>query len=109
MNTVIKILFMILCAIGFGSIRTVAFADTLNIKFNNQTGQSISSIAITPKSGGSAQSILTGALAASAIQSVQFTPASTDCVYNISYTTAAGITTTVPDTDLCQTEQLILQ
>ncbi len=95
-------------ALVFGLVSPVS-AATLSVKFKNQTAQSISAINITPKSGGPAQGILSSAIAAGATQAVQFTPAASDCVFVLSYVTGAGQTTSVPDTDLCQTEQVILQ
>ncbi|MEP6828687.1 MAG: hypothetical protein ABJA10_11515, partial [Aestuariivirga sp.] len=81
----------------------------ITLKFNNKSAAALNSISITPKSGGSAQTILSPAVPTNGAQSVTFTPTVNTCVFAVTYVFSSGKTITIPDTDLCQTDQINVQ
>ncbi len=90
-------------------LSSTAQAATISLTFNNKSGQAVNVVTATPKSGGDAQSLLPASLAAGAKSTISFASPGTACVFTLTYTLGNGKTTTVPDTDLCQTDQIIIQ
>jgi hypothetical protein len=88
---------------------TPGHAAALTLKINNKSGQAINSIMATPKSGGADISLLATAIAAGATGTANFTPPAGACVFTVKYTLASGKIITLPDTDLCQTDQIMVE
>jgi hypothetical protein len=100
-------IFLSVCA---GTILcTAAHAANITLTFNNKSGQTVTAISATPKSGGVAQGLLAAALAAAAKSTITFLAPANTCVFNLSYTLANGKVTVLTDTDLCQTDQIIIE
>ena len=86
-----------------------AAAASITLKFNNKSAAVLNSISITPKSGGGTQTILSTAVPANSTQSVTFNPTVNTCVFAVTYVFSSGKTIVIPDTDLCQTDQINVQ
>jgi hypothetical protein len=99
------LLFVALFIVGV----TSADAASISLKISNKTGQAINTIVATPKSGGADISILSAAIAAAATSPVTFTQPGTACVFTLTTTLGNGKVISNPDTDLCQTDMLIVQ
>jgi hypothetical protein len=84
-------------------------AASITLKINNKTGQAINTIVATPKSGGAAISMLSAAIAAATIGPVSFAQPGTACVFTLTTTLGNGKVISNPDTDLCQTDMLVVQ
>ncbi len=101
-----KIILLVSAGALFGS---AAQAATITLTFNNKSGQSVSAITATPKSGRAAQSLLPAAIPAAAKSTITFAAPEGLCLFNLSYTLANGKLTVLPDTDLCQTDQISVE
>jgi polyribonucleotide nucleotidyltransferase len=88
---------------------SAASADSISLKISNKTGQAINTIVATPKSGGADISILTAAIAAAATSAITFIQPGTACVFTLTTTLGNGKVISNPDTDLCQTDMLVVQ
>jgi hypothetical protein len=86
-----------------------AGAADITLTFNNKSGQALTAISATPKTGGTAQSLLAAALAANSKVAVTFTPPAGACVFNVVYTLANGKGVTMNDTDLCLMDQIVVE
>ena len=99
----------LLCALNLALLATAAQAATLSLKLNNKTGVAINSISAAPKLGGATLSLIAAPVAAATQQMITVTPAGADCVFTLTYTLATGKKIIVPDTDICQADQIIVQ
>jgi hypothetical protein len=85
-----------------------AMAANITLKISNKTGVTINSITAAPKSGGATLSLTTAPIAAAAKPSITIA-AGNDCVFTLTYTLASGKIIVLPDTDLCQTDQIMVE
>ena len=88
---------------------TPAQADTISFKIKNQTGQSISSITAASSDGGDPLNLDLSALASATNGPVSLTAPADSCVFTLTTTLSSGQVITNPDTDLCQTDTLVVQ
>jgi hypothetical protein len=89
---------------------TIAQAAAITFKINNQTGQAITSIMATPKLGGPDIAITPTPIAVgAAAANVTTTTANNACVFTLTTTLTNAKIITNPDTDLCQTDMIVLQ
>jgi hypothetical protein len=88
---------------------TSATAASITLKINNKTGQAITSIVATPKLGGADIAITPVPIAAAATVNVTASPADNACVFTLTTTLSTAKIITNPDTDLCQTDMLVVQ
>lgn len=88
---------------------TAAQADAITFNVSNKTGVGISTIVAAPKSGADPITLTTNAIAADTTSPVTFQPAEGDCVFTLTTTLDSGNTLSNPDTDLCQTDTLVIQ
>ncbi len=102
-------LFLGLAALGLMAGSPLAEADTLKFKVNNKSGQAINVMSAVPKAGGTSITLTTGAIAATTTGSISFTAPANTCVFALTTTLANGRVIASPDTDLCQTDMLIVQ
>ncbi len=88
-----------------------AMAASLAIKFTNRSGESITQLSATPRDAASApaQNILTGPIANGATGQATITAPDGTCVFTLTFTSASGKTVNRPDTDLCQTDGIIIE
>ncbi len=88
-----------------------AMAASLAIKFTNRSGESITQLSATPRDAASApaQNILTGPIANGATGQATITSANGSCVFTLTFTFGSGKTVNRPDTDLCQTDGIIIE
>ena len=83
-----------------------ASASEIAIKLINKSGKALTAATATPNSGGSVQNLLSASLANGDSALASFTSDGDSCVFALTYTFDDGATTNVPDTDLCQTDQI---
>lgn len=88
---------------------TAARADAITFNISNKTGAGITTIIAAPKSGADPITLTTGAIATDTTVPVTFQPADGDCVFTLTTTLDSGNTLSNPDTDLCQTDTIVLQ
>ena len=88
-----------------------ANATPLKFKLINKSAEALSSFTLTIRGATPAANRLATALAAGAISSppLNFDPGGTACVFDLTFTSASGKITNQPDTDLCQTEAIMVQ
>jgi hypothetical protein len=88
-----------------------ALAANLAVKFTNKSGDSISQLTATPKDAASAstQNILSGSIANGGIGQATITSADGDCVFTLTFTFGSGKTLNRADTDLCQTDGIVVE
>jgi len=94
-------------AMAYGS--TAASADTLNFKVSNKSSAAINSITAIPKGGTTSFTLTTAAIAAAATSPITFAAPGGVCVFALTTTLASGRIIASPDTDLCQTDVLVVQ
>jgi len=99
----------LLIVIAFTYSATAANAAAISLKINNKTGQAITSIIATPKSGGADITLTTTAIAAAATAPITFNQPGTACVFTLTTTLANAKFISNPDTDLCQTDMIVVQ
>jgi len=102
-----RVLVLAALASVFGS--TLASADTLSFKVNNKSGAAINSITAVPKAGTTSFALTTTAIAAAATSPIAFAAPANTCVFALTTTLASGRVIASPDTDLCQTDVLVVQ
>jgi hypothetical protein len=86
-----------------------AQAADLSIKFSNKTGVAINIITATPKAGGAVITVSATAIAAGAEPKLTITPPANTCLFSMTYTLASGRIIANSETDLCQTDQIIVE
>lgn len=84
-------------------------ADTLNVRVRNMTGQVINSMSAVPKGGSAKVAVISSSLASTAIAPASFAVPSDTCVFVLTTTLASGRVIVSPDTDLCQTDVIVVQ
>jgi hypothetical protein len=109
-----RTLIAVMCLIAsLASLTPAAEATALKLKIINKSAVALNSFTITLRGASAAASPnrLTSALAAGATTTppLSFDPGGTACVFDLTFTTASGKTTTQPDTDLCQTDGIVFQ
>ena len=88
-----------------------ACAASLSIKFTNMSGDSIAALTATPKGATvvSTQNILASPIASGEFGEVAIEASENACVFNLRFTFASGKTLERPDTDLCQTDSIVVE
>ena len=88
-----------------------AMAANLAVKFTNKSGDSISQLTATPRDATSAstQNILSGAIANGATGQATITAADGACVFTLTFTFGSGKILNRADTDLCQTDGIVIE
>jgi hypothetical protein len=89
---------------------TPANAAAITLKINNKTGAAITSIVATPKGGGADISLTATPIAEAITSPISFTqPAGNPCVFTLTTTLSTAKIISNPDTDLCQTDMIVVQ
>jgi hypothetical protein len=88
-----------------------ALAANLSVKFTNKSGDSISQLTATPRDAASVstQNILSGAIANGGTGQANITAADGACVFTLTFTFGSGKTLNRADTDLCQTDGIVIE
>jgi hypothetical protein len=90
---------------------STASATPVTVTFTNSSGDTIAAITATPK-GGPAETtlnLLASAIASGELTDVQLDLIENQCVYDVVITFGSGTTDDRPDTDLCQTEGIVVE
>jgi hypothetical protein len=105
---------IVLAAALFLATSSSAHAASLTVKFTNMSGDSITQLTATLKDAAEAstQSILespiaSGASGASGEASLE--ASESDCLFTLTFTFASGKTLDRADTDLCQTDRIVIE
>jgi hypothetical protein len=98
-------------AVALGLAASPANATQLSIKFTNMSGDSITQLAATLKDAGAAttQNILSSQIANGDSGEATLDATESDCVFTLTFTFASGKTLNRPDTDLCQTDGIVIE
>ena len=90
---------------------TSASAASLPINFTNMSGDTINELAATSKGAAevSTQNILAAPIANGEAGVAALEAAEGDCVFTLTFTFASGKTLARPDTDVCQTDGIIIE
>jgi hypothetical protein len=99
---------LILVSVGL-LVLNAAHAANLSISINNKSGQVLTSVVATPQNGGAATNVISAPLAAAKQVSANLVLPTGVCVFTLVYSLANGKVVTLPDTDLCQTDQIIVE
>jgi hypothetical protein len=88
-----------------------ALAANLSVKFTNKSGDSISQLTATPRDAASVstQNILSTAIANGATGQATITAADGACVFTLTFTFGSGKILNRADTDLCQTDGIVIE
>ena len=88
-----------------------ACAASLSIKFTNMSGDSIETLTATSKDATemSVQNILASPIASGEIGEATIEASENTCVFKLRFTFASGKTLERPDTDLCQTDSIVVE
>ncbi len=86
-------------------------AAGLLIKFTNMSGDSIETLTATSKDAieASAKNVLAGPIANGEIGEATIDAAENECVFTLGVTFSSGKTLERPDTDLCQTDSIVIE
>jgi hypothetical protein len=98
-------------AVALGLAASPASATQLSVKYTNMSGDSITQLAATPKDAAEAttQNILSSPIANGDSGEATFDATEGDCVFTLTFTFASGKTLDRPDTDLCQTDGIVIE
>ena len=89
----------------------VASAAPISLTFTNMSGEAITAITTTPK-GEVVEApviLLQASIAAGEPLTVTLDLAEGQCVFDMSFTFASGTVNARPDTDLCQTDGIVVE
>jgi hypothetical protein len=97
--------------VAFLAVVLPASAASLTVKFINVSGDSITQLAATPKNLPSASSerIFEHPIANGDSGEAFFEATAGDCVFTLTFTFASGKTLNRPDTDICQTDRIVIE
>ena len=86
-------------------------AANLSVKINNTSGDTISSLMVTPNGVTeiSSQNILVSPIASGETGEASLASDEAACVFTLTFTFASGTTLDRPDTDLCQTDSIVIE
>lgn len=98
----------------FGSVLlfTPASAASLKLTLTNISGDQIAAITGKPanvESGAETENLITAPIAVAAKADVTIEAEDGVCVFDLQFTFASGQIQSRPDTDLCQTDQIIIE
>ena len=88
-----------------------ASAASLSVNFTNMSGETINELAATPKGATevSTQNILSAPIANGDGSVALIEAADGECVFNLTFTFASGTTLERPDSDLCQSDGIVIE
>jgi hypothetical protein len=86
-------------------------AASLTLNFTNMSGEAINELAATSKDAAEAstQNVLAAPIANGESGTATLEAAEGDCVFNLTFTFASGKILERPDTDLCQTDAIVIE
>ena len=81
------------------------------LSITNMSGEAITALTAAPKGSPEAasQNLLTAGIAAGATASVTIPAPDDTCVFDLAFTFASGQTTRHPDTDICQSDGIVVE
>jgi hypothetical protein len=102
---------IVLAAALFLATSSSAHAASLTVKFTNMSGDSITQLTATLKDAAEAstQSILESPIASGASGEASLEASESDCLFTLTFTFASGKTLDRADTDLCQTDRIVIE
>jgi len=94
-----------------GSLTAPALADPLAVTFTNSSTAGVTSITATPKGADtpSDQNLLTQSIPAGETATATLDIPPDACLFNLAITFDTGKQTSAPDTDVCNTDAIVLQ
>lgn len=92
-------------------IATPAWASTISLTLTNSAGEAVTSVTVVPRGAVDATpATLSGdPIPAGEISDVSFQTAEDQCVYDLTINFASGKVSVMPDTDICQTDGIVIQ
>jgi hypothetical protein len=97
--------------VAFLAVALPASAASLTVKFVNMSDDSITRLAATPKNlpGATTERIFEHPIANGDSGEAFFAATAGDCVFTLTFTFASGKSLSRPDTDLCQTDRIVIE
>ncbi len=98
-------------AVAFVFPLSAAMATPVSLTFTNMSGEAITAITATPKGETleTPANLLGGPIAAGEPVTVTLDLAEGQCIFDVSFTFASGTVNDRPDTDLCQTDGIVVE
>ena len=102
---------LLIIGVSLAPFADVAQATALKLKLTNKSTNAINAFSLRVKGDSTSTPVnrLSSPIAAGAFATLQFDPGGTACVFDLTFTFASGKTSAQPDTDLCQTDGIVIQ
>lgn len=102
---------LFLLAVSQLLVTASASAASLSLNFTNMSGETINELVAIPKGADetSVQNILAAPIANGQGGSAALEAADGECVFNLTFTFASGKVLERPDTDICQSDGIVIE
>ena len=102
---------LFLAAVSLSFLAAPVSAASLSLNFTNMSGDAINELTATSKGTAevSIQNLLAAPIATGEAGVATLEAAEGDCVFNLTFTFASGKMLERPDTDLCQSDAIVIE